>query len=84
MLSLVHSYVLMKEWVAPLSARASTTILAPALLSAQQTTGNYSSFRHVGLEMDDIRPVLTKGCMSACADIGRCDGAIDLLLFCNS
>ena len=82
--SLVHSYMLMKEWVAPLSTRASTTTLAPAPLLAQQTTGNYSSYRHVGLEMDDIRPVLTKGCLSACADMGRCNGAIDLLLFCNS
>ena len=52
--SLVHSYVLMKEGVAPLSTRASTTTLAPAPLSAQQTTGNYSSYRHVGLEMDEI------------------------------
>ena len=82
--SLVHSYMLMKEWVAPLSTRASTTTLAPAPLSAQQTTGNYSNYRHVGIEMDDIRPVLTKGCLSACADMGRCNGAIDLLLFCNS
>ena len=57
--SLVHSYVLMKEWVAPLSTRASTTTLAPAPLSEQQTTGNYSNYRHVGLEMDDIRPALT-------------------------
>ena len=82
--SLVHSYVLMKEWVAPLSTRASTTTLAPAPLSAQHTTGNYSSYRHLGLEMDDIRPVLTKGCLLACADMVRFDGAIDLLLFCNS
>ena len=59
-------------------------MLAPAPLSAQQTTGNYSNYRHVGLEMDDIRPFLTKFCLSACADMGRCNGAIDLLLFCNS
>ena len=82
--SLVHSYMLMKEWVAPLSTRASTTMLAPAPLSAQHTTGNYSSYRHVGLEMDDIRPELTKGCLLACADMVRFAGAIDLLLFCNS
>ena len=79
--SLVNSYMLMKEWVAPLSTRASTTTLAPAPLSAQQTTGNYSSYRHVGLEMDDIQPVLTKGYLSACVDMGCCDGTIDLLLF---
>ena len=82
--SLVHSYVLMNEWVAPLSTRASTTTLAPAPLSEQQTTGNYSNYRHVGLEMDDIRPVLTLGCFSGFADMGHCDGAIDLLLVCNS
>ena len=76
--------MLMKEWVAPLSTRAATTTLAPAPLSEQQTTGNYSSYRHVGLEMDDIRPVLTKGCLSAYSDMGHCDGAIGLLLFCNS
>ena len=64
---LVHSYVLMKEWVAPLSTRASTTKLEPAPLSAQHTTGNYSSYGHVGLEMDDIRPELTKGCVFSCA-----------------
>ena len=82
--SLVHSYVLMKEWVAPLSTRAFTTTLAPAPLSAQQTAGNYSNYRHVGLEIDDTRPVLTKGCLSACADMGHCNGVIDLSLFCNS
>ena len=52
-------------------------MLAPAPLSAQQNTGNYSSYRHVGLEMDDIRPALTKGCLSAYADMGCCDGTID-------
>ena len=57
--SLVHSYVLMNEWVAPLSTTASTTTLAPAPLSEQQTTDNYSNYRHVGLEIDDIQPVLT-------------------------
>ena len=82
--SLVHSYVLMKEWVAPLSTRVSTTILAPAPLLAQYTTGNYSNYRHVGLEMDDIRPVLIKGCLLACADVVCFNGAINLLLFCNS
>ena len=82
--SLVHSYMLMNEWVAPLSTRASTTTVAPAPLSAQQTTGNYSNYRNVGLEMDDIRPVLTKVCLSVSIDMGHCDGAIDLLLFCNS
>ena len=34
--------------------------------------------------MDDIQPVLTKGCLSVCADMGCCNGAINLLLFCNS
>ena len=84
MLSLVHSYVLMKEWVAPLSTRASSTTLAPAPLSAQYTTSNYSSYRYVGLEIDDIRLVLTKGCFLECLDMVHFDGAIDLLLFCNS
>ena len=84
MLSLVHSYLLMNEWVAPLSTRASTITLAPAPLSEQQTTGNYSNYRHVVLEIDDNRPVLTKACFSVSAGMGHCDGAIDLLLFCNS
>ena len=84
MLSLVHSDVLMKEWVVPLSIRASTTTIAPAPLSAQHTIGNYSSSRHVEHEMDDIQPVLTKGCLLADADMVRFGGAIDLLLFCNS
>ena len=82
--SLVHSYVLMNEWVTPLSTRASTTTLAPAPLSEQQTTGNYSNYRHLGLKTDDIRPVLTLGCFSGLADMGHCDGAINLLLVCNS
>ena len=82
--SLVHSYTLMKEWVAPLSTRDSTTTLAPAPLLAQHTTGNYSSYRHVGLEMDDVRLVLKKGCLLACADMVRFAGAIGLLLFCNN
>ena len=34
--------------------------------------------------MDDIRPVLTKGCLLAYADMVHFAGAIDLLLFCNS
>ena len=82
--SLVHSYVLMKEWVAPLSTRASTITLAPAHLSAQYNTDNYSSYRHVRLEMDNIRPVPTKGCLLACADMVRFAGTTDLLLFCKS
>ena len=80
----MHSYVLINEWVAPLSTRASTTTVAPAPLSAQQTKGNYSNYRHVGLEMDDNRPVLTKACLSVSAGMGHYDGAINLLLFCNS
>ena len=76
--------MLMKEWVAPLSTRASITILAPPPFKAQLTTGNYSSYRHLGLEIDEIRPIPTKGYVLSCADMVRFSGAIDLLRFCNS
>ena len=75
----VHSYVLMKEWVAPLFTRASTTMLAPPPLSAQHTIGNYSSYGHIGLEMDDIRPEITKCCLLSCAYMVCFSVAINLL-----
>ena len=71
--------MLMKEWVAPLTTKASTTMLTPPPLSKQHTTGNYSSYGHVGLEMDDIKPELTKGCLLSYVYMVHFSVAIDLL-----